>query len=124
MRGYRAKNYLVKRYFQCQHCKVEWLIGTDAHPRARRYCSRKCRDAAYYRRKTGAKKLPLLIMKIYANHLAGGNLHIVLDDENITDRDIKFCLALPDITSDERECAEILLTLPESERLKLVKQYV
>lgn len=62
--------------------------------------------------------------EVYANHGAGGNLHIVLDDENIEDEHIRFCLDLPDITPQEKECAEMLLNIPKSKRLELVQRYV
>ena len=72
---------------------------------------------------TDAQKLEALIKRIYDNHGAGGNLHIVLDDYNVKDEDIQFCLALPDITPDEKECANLLLSLPENERLELIQRY-
>jgi len=38
-------------FFECQQCKEHFRIGTDEYPKARKYCSRKCRDAAYYKRR-------------------------------------------------------------------------
>jgi len=42
----------VKAYFQCEYCKEYKPKGK----RLKKYCSRKCRDAAYYERKTADAK--------------------------------------------------------------------
>ena len=59
-----------------------------------------------------------LIAKIYAKHPVGGALHVVLDDLNVTDRSIQWCLENMDepiYTVADRQlfsrCAELLLML-------------
>ena len=59
-----------------------------------------------------------VIAKIYARHPVGGALHIVLDDLNVKDRHIQWCIEDMDypIYTDEdrrlfRQCAELLLML-------------
>lgn len=52
---------------------------------------------------------------------AGGSLHIILEDQNVTDADVRFCL------EHARECgdadgvalAELLLRMSRTQRLKL-----
>jgi hypothetical protein len=51
----------------------------------------------------------------------GGNLHIVLDDGNINDSDIKFCLerAIETNDVDGIKLAEILLNMSKTQRSKI-----
>lgn len=46
----------------------------------------------------------------------GGNLHIVLDDWNLEDSSIRWCLEREGLTDAERACGEALLAMTESER--------
>lgn len=64
-----------------------------------------------------------LIGRVYDNHSAGGNAHIVLDDCNIENENIQWCLELPDITDAERECLTELLALTYEERGKTIDEY-
>ena len=67
----------------------------------------------------------VLIKKIYAEYSAGGALHIVLDDNNVSDSDILWCLqnSIPDkefCDTEDRElfelCAINLLKLGTEEK--------
>lgn len=60
----------------------------------------------------------------------GGKLHIVLDDNNIEDEHIKWCLenAISKITNEKEkqvytECAELLLKLSYSSRKRMFNKY-
>lgn len=65
-----------------------------------------------------------LIKYIYENiSQSGGAMHVVLDDGNLEDHHIKFCLdeSIPEVKNETnrevfKECAELLLTMPEKER--------
>jgi hypothetical protein len=52
---------------------------------------------------------------------AWGALHIVLDDGNVKNADVRFCIELARERGDEegRALAEILLTMTRTQRLKL-----
>lgn len=81
-----------------------------------------------------------LIWKIYDTYTTGGALHIVLDDENVDDDSIYWCMenaiannfenyydeeSWNDIEQDKEmffECAENLLKMSEAERLKCILQ--
>lgn len=58
-------------------------------------------------------------------HVGGGSLHIVLDDGNITNNDILFCIKWAKERNDQDGVAlgEYLLTLSKTQRKKLVAQY-
>ena len=67
---------------------------------------------------------------IYEKDCAGGALHIVLDDLNVEDDHIKWCLnnSIAEINDEQEkqiftECANLLLQLSFSARTKLVKQF-
>ena len=67
-----------------------------------------------------------LIRELYAMSCVGGNLHIVLDDWNLSDHSIQWCLdeAIPgnlhcadsETLTMERACAYLMLTMSEQER--------
>lgn len=66
-----------------------------------------------------------LISDVYEFHGAGGSLHIVLDDSNIDDSDINFCLTSiaenkrgypPEQIEAERKCGEHFLSMTVEER--------
>lgn len=69
-----------------------------------------------------------VIAKIYALDGVGGALHIVLDDLNVEDHHIKWCINewLPkcQYTDEEqalyRRCAELLLMLHRKQRAKVI----
>ncbi|WP_297419274.1 hypothetical protein [Clostridium sp.] len=69
-----------------------------------------------------------LIAIIYTNYsCVGGALHIVLDDDNIEDYNIKWCLdnSISKLTNEEEkkvyeECVELLLQLSYSSRKRLL----
>lgn len=58
----------------------------------------------------------------HAGNTAGGNLHIVLDDFNIADHHIQFCLELASEMGDDDgvEIAEKLLQMTTTQRRKVV----
>lgn len=65
-----------------------------------------------------------LIDAIYDQHPCGGPLHIVLDDGNLDDDSINWCLNNTIENCDDivlkiisKTCAELLLQLPEEERI-------
>ena len=69
-----------------------------------------------------------LIDAIYDQHPSGGPLHIVLDDGNIDDDSINWCLNNTIENCDDivmkvlcTTCAELLLNIPQEERIKLVE---
>jgi len=49
----------------------------------------------------------------------GGGLHVVLDDWNVEDESLDWCLAL-DLTDVERECGEWLRALTVAERVSIL----
>jgi hypothetical protein len=66
-----------------------------------------------------------LIAEVYKHHLAGGALHIVLDDWNLEDQYLSFCAehigeydSTPEQQNAERKCLKAFqeLTLDERER--------
>ena len=68
-----------------------------------------------------------VIAKIYEKHPVGGALHIVLDDLNVTDRDIQICIEhmdYPIYTVADRQlflrCAEMLLMLKSQRARALI----
>ena len=63
--------------------------------------------------------------ELYSLHSGGGNLHIVLDDENIANHHIIFCLN-ESVKEKDWLCVEIcneLLQMSYKDRLKLVRKY-
>ncbi len=75
------------------------------------------------------EKLKQAIKRIYAYSAVGSALHIVLDDENVDDHNIQWCMEnfheLDNV--QERiaceECARLLLQLPVEERERIVHGY-
>jgi hypothetical protein len=57
----------------------------------------------------------------YEENPAWGALHIVLDDGNISDIDIEFCIdyAIKNNDLEGEELGKLLLTLSQTQRLKL-----
>jgi len=53
----------------------------------------------------------------------GGNLHICLDDYNVGDSSVEFCLDQAEEVNDEQgiELAQLLLKMSKTQRLKLAK---
>ena len=62
-----------------------------------------------------------LVQTIYARHCAGCCLHIVLDDGNVDDDEVQFCLdrAVTAGHADCQRCAELLVRMSKTQRLKL-----
>jgi len=60
------------------------------------------------------------IDRVYHFHSAGGGLHIVLDDFNIDDDDLDWCLNKGRLSSVERRCASHLRKMTVSERASAV----
>ena len=61
------------------------------------------------------------VQEYYKDHLAGGNLHIVLDDGNVRDSDVMFCLERAKQKNDIKgiELANLLLRMSTTQRRKL-----
>jgi hypothetical protein len=57
----------------------------------------------------------------FARHFDWGSLHIVLDDQNVRDADVKFCIEHAREKGDQEgeDLARTLLTLSRTQRLKL-----
>lgn len=57
----------------------------------------------------------------HRKHPSWGSLHIVLDDDNVKDDDVRFCLRLAEEHDDAEGAvlARILLRLSKTQRLKL-----
>jgi len=54
---------------------------------------------------------------------AGGNLHIVLDDWNLGDESVQWCIDNTEMTDIERACAEHLQTMTLEERAAALAKY-
>jgi hypothetical protein len=67
-----------------------------------------------------AKTAVPYIVAIYGNHSAGCCLHIVLDDDNIDDQCVEWCMNQPTLCDTCRECGEILRTLSLTARRKAI----
>ena len=75
-------------------------------------------------------KLKKAILRVYSYSLVGSALHIVLDDENVADHHIQWCVehTIPELT-DSRErracenCAILLLKTPVKDRERIVHGY-
>ena len=57
----------------------------------------------------------------YETNPVGGSLHLVLEDGNVRDKDVQFCLeyAISKGDIEGEELAKILLTMSKTQRLKL-----
>lgn len=66
-----------------------------------------------------------LIRPYYESELAGGNLHVSLDDGNMEDGNVWFCLeeAVKERDLDGAKIAVFLLTMTEDERFDLYDRY-
>jgi len=80
----------------CYGCYIEYGSPTEVTPR------------------TAA--VTKLIAGVYEIHAAGGTAHIVVDDWNLGDENIDWCLELPDIDDVCRRCLEAMRQLTETER--------
>lgn len=61
------------------------------------------------------------VQKLYSRHGAGCCLHVVLDDGNVKDDDVKFCIEEAQ-TKGHQDClelAKILLEMSKTQRKKL-----
>lgn len=56
-----------------------------------------------------------------AKHAAWGSLHIVLDDQNVRDSDVEFCVKFAQERGDAEgeELGKILLQMSKTQRLKI-----
>jgi hypothetical protein len=64
-----------------------------------------------------------LIAKVYDDNFVGGGLHIVVDDWNVFDECIEYCMKENDLTADEMQCAEAMLALSEDQRAAALGEY-
>ena len=49
--------------------------------------------------------------------------HIVLEDHNVNDEAIRFCLNKPNVSNKVRDFLNWLLTIPETDRMKQIDEY-
>ena len=75
-------------------------------------------------------ELTVLMNAIYLRARAGGALHIVLDDGNTEDEFIKWCMenSIAELVGKREHdiyyrCAELLLAMPERDRLDAIADY-
>lgn len=76
------------------------------------------------------ERIRFLKQEIYKFHGAGGGLHIVLDDGNMENDHINYCIEYvkecDSFTEEQKnmqiECAELLLKLGYSKRIKLYNE--
>lgn len=56
---------------------------------------------------------------------AGGSLHVVLDDGNVRDSDVLFCISYAKEAGDTdgKSLAEILFKMSKTQRMKIYKNY-
>lgn len=67
-----------------------------------------------------------LIAAVYAKHVAGGSLHIVVDDNNTSDEDLAHCEQIGPSCEDwdvMKRCLDALKALNEDERSAAVQMY-
>lgn len=57
-----------------------------------------------------------LIGEVYAENSGGGGLHIVLDDWNLEDDHVQWCIDNADLTPTELRCAELMQAMTLEER--------
>ena len=71
--------------------------------------------------KTTVPEVMILVKEYYKENPVGGNLHIVLDDGNVKDSNVQFCLNQAEENGDVKgvELAKILLQMSKTQRLKL-----
>lgn len=64
-----------------------------------------------------------VVKEYYMAHASGGSLHIVLDDGNVDDDDVEFCVDWADRESDHPGVllANVLLLMSKTQRRKLHK---
>jgi len=78
------------------------------------------------RRLTVPDVLPLItrFAKAQGNEI-GGSLHVVLDDYNVRDKDVQFCVEYAKENDDPLgvEVAETLLQMSRTQRLKIAGMY-
>jgi hypothetical protein len=62
-----------------------------------------------------------IVREYYEEHAAGGTLHIVLDDGNVDDSDVQFCIDYARRQGDNAGVflGQILLRMSKTQRLKL-----
>ena len=62
-----------------------------------------------------------LVLEYYQDNLAGGSLHIVLDDGNVDDEDVETCIKWARENNDERGeiLGRVLLRMSRTQRRKL-----
>ena len=72
---------------ECNYC------GTDMGDRDTDFCSEACRTAAEALKMTEKfRRMQEDIDMYYAVNPAGGGCHIVLDDGNVDDRSVRYCI--------------------------------
>lgn len=62
-----------------------------------------------------------LVRAYYAKHPTGGSLHIVLDDNNVEDGHVEYCIKYAHEQGDEegRLLGELLLRMSKTQRLRI-----
>ncbi len=72
-------------------------------------------------RKPTIPEVKPLVLALYRRHMAGCCLHIVLDDGNVSDDNVRFCVQYAE-QKEHVECvilASLLLRMSQTQRLKL-----
>lgn len=76
------------------------------------------------------KRTKAAILRVFDISVSGGALHIVLDDENVENHHIQWCLetTIPEINNKSdravyEKCANLLLAIPLKERRRIVHGY-
>jgi hypothetical protein len=71
-------------------------------------------------------ELQEMIIAIYKLHSSGGALHIVLDDENVENENIKWCInnSIKELKENKQlylDCANNLLKMSKKQRYKVIQ---
>ena len=69
------------------------------------------------------RKAAKLVEGVYEIHGAGGTAHVVVDDFNITDANVQFCLRDSEPGSIEYRCMQAFVNLSEDERASALALY-
>ena len=73
-----------------------------------------------------SSELQEMIIAIYKLHSSGGALHIVLDDENVENENIKWCIdnSIKELKENKKlylDCANNLLKMSKKQRHKVIQ---
>lgn len=99
---------------------VARVLAPCSKDTARRFLERHRPKEAIVKKPTIPEVLPL-VRELYKRHPAGGPLHIVLDDGNVDDDDVGFCLeaALEAKDAEAIKLCSLLMKMSRTQRTKL-----